>query len=128
MIIINFSDSSTINLDLFDDKQLQEYKSKLKNPFFIKRITGMSIYKNKQLYTIQKPNKFNSLQWECGKVAIAKLINNQTYSKSKDVGESISLFINNNIKHTLIYYFSNKMIKSSILFLDKTESSSSKGE
>jgi len=118
MIKINFNDSQTMDLDLFNEDELNKYKNKLKNPFFIKRITGMAIYRNKQLYTIQKPNKFKKIKWECGKIAIAKFNNNQKYCKAKDIGETISLTIDNKIKHILIYYFSNKMVKTQIQFLD----------
>ncbi len=117
MIKINFKDGSTLDLDLFDDKQLEDYKKKLENPFFVKRISGMSIYRDKRLYTIQKPDVYETLYWECGKIAIAKM-EGSNYCKAKDVGECINLIIDKKIKHSLIYYFSNKMIKSKISFLE----------
>ncbi len=118
MIKINFKDGTTLDLNLFNQQQLNDYKHKLKNDFFRNRISGMSIYQNKQLYTIIKPNIYKTLKWECGKIAIAKLIENQKLSNSKDVGESISLIIDDKIKHILTYYFSNKMIKTNIQMLD----------
>ena len=117
MIKINFKDGQTLDLDLFNSEQLKDYKNKLKNPFFQKRITGMAIYRDKRLYTIQKPNKCNSLKWECSKVAVAILEENNIV-EAKDVGECISLIIDEKIKHNLIYYFSNKMIKTTIQFLE----------
>ena len=116
MIKINFKDGKTVDLDLFDQKQVDVYKSQMKNIFFNNRISGMAIFQNNQLHVIQKPAKYKLLKWTCGKIAEAEYQGIERV-QSKDVGETISLTVDNKVKTNLTYYFSNKMIKNTVQIL-----------
>ena len=113
MIKINFKDGKTIDLDLFNQDQVDIYKKQIQNVFFNNRISGMAIYANNQYYVIQKPSKYKTLKWRCGKVAEA-IYYGKKILHSKNIGETISLIIDGKIKTSLIYYFSNKMVKNTI--------------
>ena len=74
MLKVQLKNGKTLNIDLGDDKQVDNLKHKLKNPFFHRNISAIQIFsKKKILNVLKRPHNSSSCYWSFGKIGEATL-------------------------------------------------------
>lgn len=111
MIKVQLKNGKTIDVDLNNNDNVSKLKVKLKNPFFHRNISAIQIFnKKKVLNILKRPSNSNNCYWSFGKIGEATISYDKNISKTRDIGEVVSVKVDGKYIITMKYFYSNNMV------------------